>query len=116
MSIIMPSADSGDLSDLADQARRVADALDRLSHDRPSASDLADAPMLRDCHLAARLAPAFHGVVTGHPLIGSGRRTLTSEVFAYDPDAYGPGVGWARTWSRLYRITAPGAFGRGRGQ
>lgn len=49
---------------LADQARRLADALDRIAADiQPSASDLADAPVIDCWKPATRFAPALIGVV-----------------------------------------------------
>jgi hypothetical protein len=103
MSIIHPS--SADLRAAADQARRLADALDRLAADgQPSPADVAGAPVLDAWLLARRAAPALVGRVRGHPSVGEGRLTLTSELFAIDPN---PAKRWARTWSRLYRLGSP---------
>lgn len=99
MPIHLPSGDV-DLDDLADRARSLADAFDRLIADgRPSHADLADAPSLDCWSPTTRLAPALFGLATGHPRIGNNRATLTSEVFAIDRDRR-----WARTWSRWYRL------------
>lgn len=101
MSLILPSSDSGGLADIAAQARRLADALDRLAANRgrPSAADLAGAPVLDCWQPTSRLAPALIGLVTGHPRIGDDRATITSELFAVDTTAR-----WARTWSRFYKL------------
>ncbi len=100
MAIVYPSA--GDPSDVANQARRLADALESLAaHGRPSAAELADAPLLDRWSHAVRMTPVFVGVVAGHPLLGSDRFVRTSEIFAIDSDQR-----WARTWSRFYRLGA----------
>ena len=103
MPLILPSSDPGDLAAIAAQARDLADALRRLAYNggRPSAADLAGATVI-DCWLpTTRLAPALIGLVTGHPRVGSesAKGTITSEVFAVNTTA-----GWARTWSRFYRL------------
>jgi hypothetical protein len=99
---------SDDPREIARQARRLADALDRLAaDDGPSAADLTDAPILTDWRKVARAAPALAGIVSGHPLIAQGRLSVTSEVFAID----GGGT-WARTWSRFYRLGSPARDGR----
>jgi len=111
MSLILPSSESGGLADIAAQARRLADALDRLAANRgrPSAADLAGAPVLDCWQPTTRWAPALIGLATGHPRIGAGRATVTSELFAVDTTA-----SWARTWSRYYRLgdAAPAIGGR----
>jgi len=102
MSIVFPSSQD-DLSDIAAQARRLADALDRLAADgRPSPSEMAGAPMLDRWLIGSRRAPALVGTVAGHPSIGSARLTITSELFAFDPHGR-----WARTWSRFYWLADP---------
>ena len=99
---------SDDPREIARQARRLADALDRLAaNNEPSPVDLADAPILDNWRKVARLAPALAGVVSGHPLIREGRSSITSEVFAID----GSGR-WARTWSRFYRLGSSRIDGR----
>ncbi len=110
MAIIIPSADVGGLSDIAAQARRLADALDRLAADgRPSASDLVDVPIIDMWRPARRFAPALIGLVAGHPILRSSKPKMTSELFALDTDA-----GWARTWSRWYRLGDALPSGTGR--
>ena len=110
MSILHPSR--ADLRAAAAQARRLADALDRLSADGgPSRADLAEAPILTYWEPVRRFAPALMGVVDGHPTIRPNRSTVTSELFAMDGDAL-----WARTWSRWYRLGAPMPAATGRRQ
>ena len=66
---------------------------------RPSARDLAAAPVLDDWRIAHRAVPCLAGHVAGHPRIGEGRPALTSELWLIAPEA-----GYARTLSRLYRL------------
>jgi hypothetical protein len=93
-------------------ARRLADDLDRLlSHGQPSDADLAGAPIIDCWQSALRPQRALVGVVTGHPSIGPGRPAVTSALYAFDPVA-----GWARTWSRFYRVGRPVDLPDGRRQ
>jgi hypothetical protein len=86
-------------STIAD-AQRLTDDLDLLvGHGRPTDADLAGAPVIDLWRPAIRQCSTLIGLVTGHPLIGNGRPTLTSHLFAIDAEA-----GWARTWSRYYRL------------
>jgi len=91
-----------------EQARRLADDLERLllNGNRPTASDLYNAPTI-DCwaHTTAA-SPALIGVLSGHPLIADGRIAVTSNLFALGPSASQP---WARTWSRWYKLGDPAA-------
>ena len=97
MPIFIPSGDV-DLDDLAFQAADLADALRRLATDgRPP--DLSGAPIIDMWRPASRFAPALLGVVDGHPVLKSSRPKMTSELFAMDAAG-----GWARTWSRWYRL------------
>lgn len=83
-----------------DAARRLADDLDRLlACGRPTAADLAGAPVIDHWQPAVRPDHALIGFVTGHPTVRSGRPAVTSSLYAIDPVA-----GWARTWSRFYRL------------
>ena len=102
MPFVIPSANPDDLPEIAAQARRLADALDRLAKDgRPAPLDLIDAPVIDAWRPARRMAPALIGQVTGHPLLRSDKPKVTSELFALDRDGH-----WARTWSRWYRLAA----------
>jgi hypothetical protein len=81
-------------------ARRLADDLNHLIlHGSPTDADLAGAPIIDLWKPAMRAGNALIGMVTGHPIIGDGRVTITSDLFAIDEHA-----GWARTWSRFYRL------------
>ncbi|MEP2828070.1 DUF6634 family protein [Parvibaculum sp.] len=67
----------------------------------PSVESLEDAPFLDNYELAMRGVPALKGRVVAHPIIGT-TTALTSEVFVM-----APGLGWARTTSRFYRLGSP---------
>ena len=99
-----------DPADLVRQARDFAEAIDRIvTSGGPSADDLARAPVLDWWRPATRTAPALIGLVAGHPRLRAGATTMTSDLFAIDADA-----GWARTWSRVYRLGRPVDFSLGR--
>ncbi len=92
-----------DPADLVRQARDFADAIDRIvATGAPSADELSRAPVLDWWRPATRTAPALIGLVAGHPRLRAGATTMTAELFAIDADA-----GWARTWSRVYRLGRP---------
>jgi hypothetical protein len=71
----------------------------RSHDDRPSAALLEHAPLLEQWSFAIIQRPCLMGAVEGHPLLGDLSRMHTSELFAIDQAA-----GWARTWSRYYRL------------
>lgn len=88
----------------------LQNALADLSHDihdirvhgRPSHSALVNAPWLENWSSAALFSPCLLGEVTGHPLLGNRPRIHTSQLMILDTEQ-----GWARTWSRFYRLGAP---------
>ena len=92
-------------------ARSLADDLQRIADGGPSPADLRRAPLLDYWSLARRSEPALIGLVHGHPELGSGGTTLTSLAVVLDADA-----GWARTWSRYYRLGRPANLKSGRSQ
>ena len=85
-------------------------ALFALSHDihelraygRPSQSSLSNAPRLENWCSAALFSPCLVGEVTGHPLLGDRPRIHTSQLMVMDAER-----GWARSWSRFYRLGEP---------
>lgn len=85
-----------------DLARLAADVAYLRDAGRPSEAMLRDAPVLHCWGAAERPAPCLVGAVVGHPRLGERPLIRTSEVFAFDL-----GEGWARTWSRFYRLGAP---------
>jgi hypothetical protein len=85
------------------QARALSDDLAAIiERGGPSAADLAQAPVIDLWRPAVRTQTGLLGVVAGHPGIIDGHRALTTSIFAIDVDA-----GWARTWSRFYRLGRP---------
>lgn len=67
----------------------------------PSETDLAKAPVLHAWEPAFLAAPCLVGAVSNHPLLGD-KHIHTSDLVAIDTTA-----GWARTWSRYYRLGIP---------
>lgn len=91
--------------------RGLADDLDRVAAGTaPMASDLKNAPLLVDWQPALTWnGICLAGFVAGHPLLGN-RKIVTSHLWALDP-----GLRWARTLSRFYRLglAADGGVPRG---
>jgi hypothetical protein len=88
----------------------ILDSLQRLHSDvvrirsgeAPTHEDLERAPILDCWRFGVRPGPCLLGLVFGHPLHGDRRLIRTSEIFAINTVA-----GWARTWSRFYRLGIP---------
>lgn len=70
----------------------------------PMPETLAGAPVLRHWLpvLDPGAVPCLIGNVSGHPKLEDGKRINTSKLLALDPAG-----GWARTWSRWYRLEDP---------
>ncbi len=90
--------DAAKLERLAADLRRIADGT------APTAADLEAAPVIEGWTRSMLILPCLVGRVTGHPEIGSGRVTRTSDVWHSDPLG-----GWVRTLSRFYRLGRPAA-------
>ena len=85
-----------DLFDLCDQIDSLAGAV-------PDLSALETAPCIeRWCGVVVEDLPVLVGVVTGHPRLREGARTVTSPLVRIAPSE-----GWARTFSRYYRLGRP---------
>ncbi|OPH83124.1 DUF6634 family protein [Nitrobacter vulgaris] len=88
----------------------LQNALVDLSHDIhdirvhgwPNHPSLANAPWLENWSSAALFSPCLIGEVTDHPLLGDRPRIHTSQLMVLDAER-----GWARTWSRFYRLGPP---------
>ncbi|BBE73277.1 DUF6634 family protein [Oharaeibacter diazotrophicus] len=95
---------AADLAAAATTLRALAADMDRLAGGTyPTKTDLDAAPILDRYQPNAILAPVLCGAVTGHPILtGTGRLITTSPVYLLDPV-----TGWARTYSRLYRLGRP---------
>lgn len=105
-----PVFPSDDPHEIMRKTRMLSDDIARLLADgEPSAEALATAPILDHWAIVARMRPALTGASIGHPALGDRRLITTTEVFALDPRG-----GWARTYSRYYRLgRARGHNGRG---
>jgi len=81
----------------------LCDHLDALTQAEPETIVLADAPRIdRWCAAVVDDLPVLLGVVTGHPLLRECARTMTSPLIRIALDK-----GWARTFSRYYRLGRP---------
>lgn len=81
------------LADLAADLRKLAEG------QCPTPSQLRNAPLLTSWTFAHRPSLVFSGSMFNHPVVGDGRTSLTSEIYAIDP-----GRRWARTLSRFYEL------------
>jgi hypothetical protein len=91
----------GDLDTYIDHLESLIAHLKNLkAGTMPSKDELAAAPLLDRYMPALRAAECLVGFVTGHP---TQRGTMTTS----DLWAYAPSLGWARTFSRLYRLGRP---------
>ncbi|MEH2567457.1 DUF6634 family protein [Bradyrhizobium sp. AZCC 2289] len=68
----------------------------------PSAADLKAIPLLDQWSLGLVSAPCIVGTAVGHPNLGNRARIHTTQMVLMDWES-----GWARTWSRYYRLGAP---------
>lgn len=85
------------LSALAADLRAIADG--RLPEELVADS----APVLDRWSRTLRPSLCLQGLVSGHPvLVGQDRAIHTSQIWHLDPEA-----GWARTYSRWYRLGVP---------
>jgi hypothetical protein len=76
------------------------DHVEALTAAEPDAATLAAAPLIdRWSAILHRDAVCLIGRVTGHPRLRPGARAITSPLLRIAPAA-----GWARTWSRTYRL------------
>lgn len=84
------------------QLNRIITAL-RDAERGPTVEDLASAPILDVWRplIDLRGMPALWGKATGHPRLGNDL-IITSQVISIDP-----GLTWARTMSRWYRLALP---------
>ncbi|MDC9824841.1 hypothetical protein PRN20_13985 [Devosia sp. ZB163] len=95
MTILFPGG--GDSASTIANLRALADDLERMTMFQPN-GELEEAPSLNGWSPVMRPVGGLSGYVEGHPLLGC-RHVVTSEVFAIDAER-----GWARTFSRFYRL------------
>jgi len=90
------------LTQLAAEARRLADVLDRLAiHGAPAPADMAGAPVLRRWRIGLTDRPALTGTLVGDPEDGDRVHARIDDLVAMDYPA-----GWARTLTRWYATDA----------
>ncbi len=79
----------------------ILDTLEGLSTTPPAADVLANAPLLEDWSPGSGVdgCARLYGSVTGHPRLRDGARIFTSPYLRLDCKN-----GWARSWSRFYRL------------
>lgn len=95
MSIHFPGGD--DVATTVGRLRALADDLERLTMFRPRI-ELDGAPTIENWSPTHRRVGTLVGLVEDHPLLGN-KLVVTSEVYATNPKQ-----GWARTFSRFYRL------------
>jgi hypothetical protein len=77
----------------------LCDIRDLRVGDIPRSLDLEAAPTIDRWSFGLVPARCIVGSVRGHPILGNRARVHTSELVLIDPEH-----GWARTWSRYYRL------------
>lgn len=85
---------------LQEQLAGFCDHIETLTESKPDRGSLAAAPRLdRWCAIIGGDCAQLIGRVTGHPLLRHQARITTSPLLRIAPSE-----GWARTWSRYYRL------------
>jgi hypothetical protein len=93
----------GSLNSLYDSLTSLlCDIRDLRTGEIPRSMDLSAAPIIDKWSYGLVPARCIAGSVRGHPILGNLARVHTSEFVLIDPEN-----GWARTWSRYYRLGAP---------
>lgn len=89
----------GDIAGTLARLEALASDIERFgSGEMPSVQELEAAPLLNPYAISTRSLPCLVGGNGGHPIL-KGPTVTTSEVWAIAPE-----LGWARTYSRLYRL------------
>jgi hypothetical protein len=93
----------GSLNSLQDSLTTLlCDIRDLRTGEIPRSVHLRAAPTIDQWSYGLVPARCIAGSVRGHPILGNRARVHTSELVLIDPEN-----GWARTWSRYYRLGAP---------
>jgi hypothetical protein len=93
----------GSLDSLEDRLTKLLrDIRDLRAGEMSRSTDLRAAPIIDKWSYAFVPACCIAGSVRGHPVLGNGARVNTSALILIDPEH-----GWARTWSRYYRLGVP---------
>ncbi|MFC4625624.1 DUF6634 family protein [Daeguia caeni] len=84
--------------------RSLLHDLERLQRgEQPDKSELEDAPLIANWRFGYRKAVCLEGTMHGHPILGSiVPGGITSELWYIDLK-----LGFARTYSRFYRLGKP---------
>lgn len=99
MSVI---AQCGNLNSLKENLTSfLRDIQDLQNGQMPRSMDLNGAPAIDEWSYGLIPARCIVGSVRGHLILGAGARVHTSQLVLIDPEN-----GWARTWSRYYRLGA----------
>ena len=89
----------GDVAGTLARLESLVSDIERFgSGEMPGAQELDAAPLLDPFAISTRSLPCLVGGNGGHPIL-KGQFVTTSEVWAIAPE-----LGWARTYSRLYRL------------
>lgn len=92
----------GDIADHIARLEALVVDLERFtSGDLPTPDELGAAPLLSPYGLSQRPTYCLAGGNNGHPIL-TGQTIRASELHVIAPDQ-----GWARTYSRLYRLGEP---------
>jgi hypothetical protein len=92
----------GDIAGTIARLEALVSHLERVgSGEMPSIQELEAAPLLDPFAVSTRPLPCLVGGNGGHPVL-RGPLITTSEVWVMAPE-----LGWARTYSRLYRLGEP---------
>jgi hypothetical protein len=93
----------GNLKSLRDSLTSLlCDIRDLRTGEIPRSMDLRAAPIIDKWSYGLVPARCIAGSVRGHPILSNLARVHTSELVLIDAEH-----GWARTWSRYYRLGAP---------
>ena len=93
----------GSLEYLQDSLTSLLDDVREIQIGRkPNPTDLSSAPLISEWSYGLFPTRCIVGSVLGHPILGNRPRIRTSEIILVDPEC-----GWARTWSRYYRLGSP---------
>lgn len=93
----------GSLSSFQDSLTSLlCDIRDLRVGEIPCPMDLSAAPVIDQWSYGLVPTRCIVGAVRGHPILGDRARVHTSQLILIDAKS-----GWARTWSRYYRLGAP---------
>jgi hypothetical protein len=93
----------GSLKSLEDNLTNLlSDIREIRAGEMPPAKVLRDAPIIEQWSCGLIPAGCIVGSVRGHPILGDRAHVHTSHLVLIDREN-----GWARTWSRYYRLGLP---------